>query len=149
MTRNNLSIIWISLHCTACFQKCNLISAYVMRYETDMIITCIVGLGDVCFFGRISWVHHFHFLHPHNLPFARPLGTIWEPELYHTEIRKKNISIFTVGSFNNYVDQILPNFDPPLPSSGQKWTIYILSTLCHVTHRGLLTDPPPPLFLST
>ena len=47
MTRNNLSIIWISLHCTACFQKCNLISAYVMRYETDMIITCIVGFGDV------------------------------------------------------------------------------------------------------
>jgi len=36
------------------------------------------------FFGRISWVHHFHFLHPHNLPFARPLDTIWEPELYHT-----------------------------------------------------------------
>ena len=27
------------------------------------------------------------------------------------------------GSFNNYVDQILTNFDPP-PSSGQAWTFY-------------------------
>merc|ERR1711997_1282945 len=40
--------MYFYLHCTACFQKCNLISAYVMRYETDMIITCIVRLGDVC-----------------------------------------------------------------------------------------------------
>ena len=42
--------MYFCMHCTACFQKCNLISAYVMRYETDMIITCIVGLGDVCGF---------------------------------------------------------------------------------------------------
>ena len=135
--------MYFYMHWTACFQKCNLISAYVMRYEIDMIITCIVGLGDVCvFFGRISWVHHFHFLHPHNLPFARPLDTIWEPELYHTEIRKKtHISIFTVGSFNNYVDQILPNFDippPPLPSSVQKWTIYIPPYARHCNPQSVL-----------
>ena len=30
------------------------------------------------------------------------------------------------GSFNNYVDQIFPNFDPPSPSSGQKWTFHVL-----------------------
>ena len=47
------------------------------------------------------------------------------------------------GSFSNYVDQILPDFDPQPPSSGQKWTFYILSTLCHVTPDGLYTDPPP------
>ena len=34
-------------------------------------------------------------------------------------------SIFnSLGSFNNYVNQILPNFD--LPSSGQTWKFYIL-----------------------
>ena len=34
-----------------------------------------------------------------------------------------------LGLFNNYVDQMLPNFDPPTPppSSVQKWTFYILS----------------------
>ena len=40
-----------------------------------------------------------------------------------------------------------PNFTqfcPPTPFEWQKWTLYILSTLCHVTHRGLSTDPPPP-----
>ena len=30
------------------------------------------------------------------------------------------------GSFNNYVDQILPNFDHLPPSSGQSWLFYIL-----------------------
>ena len=30
------------------------------------------------------------------------------------------------GAFNNYVDQILPNFDTLPFSSGQKWTFYIL-----------------------
>ena len=30
------------------------------------------------------------------------------------------------GAFNNYVDQILTNFDPLPPSSGQAWTFYIL-----------------------
>ena len=46
-------------------------------------------------------------------------------------------------AFNNYVDQNLPNFAPP-PSSRQKWTFYILNTHCHMTRRGLSTDPPPP-----
>ena len=46
------------------------------------------------------------------------------------------------GTFNNYVDQILSNFDPPSPSSGQKLSFYILSTLCHVTQHGISTDPP-------
>ena len=51
-------------------------------------------------------------------------------------------------AFNNYVAQILPSSDSPTPSSGQKWAFYLLSTLCHVTPRGLSTDPLP-LFLST
>ena len=37
------------------------------------------------------------------------------------------------GAFNNYVDQMLPNFDPT-PSSGKNWTYYILSAFCHMTH---------------
>ena len=44
-----------------------------------------------------------------------------------------------VGSFNNYVDQILPNYANP--------NMDILNTtLCHMTPRGLSTDPltPPP-----
>ena len=47
------------------------------------------------------------------------------------------------GSFNNFVDQILPNFDPPTLLNGQKWTFFTQSTLCHMTHCGLYTDPPP------
>ena len=50
--------------------------------------------------------------------------------------------LYALVSFNNYVDQILPNFDP-LPSSSR--TFYILSTLCHVTPLELSTDPFPPL----
>jgi hypothetical protein len=33
-------------------------------------------------------------------------------------------------SFNNYVDQVLSNFNHLPPSSGQLWTFYLLSTLC-------------------
>ena len=47
------------------------------------------------------------------------------------------------GSFNNYVYQILPNFDP-LP------TFYKLSTVCDVTPMNFLlapSQPPPPLLI--
>ena len=43
-----------------------------------------------------------------------------------------------------------PNFIqfwPQPPSSGQKWTFYLLSTLCHVTQRGLSTYTHPPLLV--
>ena len=59
---------------------------------------------------------------------------------------EKQKGLRSKGAFNNYVDQILPNFDPQ-PSSGQKWTIYILTTLCHVNPCGLSTDPNPPLLV--
>ena len=48
-------------------------------------------------------------------------------------------------AFNNYMDQNLPNFDPPPPSSRQKWTLYPLSLDPPWTFQ--LT--PIPLFLST
>ena len=56
--------MYFYMHWTACFQKCNLISAYVMRYEIDMIITCIVGLGDVCFFldGLVEFITFIFFI---------------------------------------------------------------------------------------
>ena len=47
------------------------------------------------------------------------------------------------GAFNNYVDKILPNFDPHTLSSGQKFTFYILSTLCHVTSWTFYWPLPP------
>ena len=34
------------------------------------------------------------------------------------------------GSFNNYVDHILPNFDHLPLSNGQLWTFYPIPTLC-------------------
>ena len=36
--------------------------------------------------------------------------------------------ILAQGTFNNYVDQILPNFDPLPPSSTQLWTFYMIPT---------------------
>ena len=45
------------------------------------------------------------------------------------------------------MDQILPTFDPPSPSSGKKWTFYILSNLCHVTHMDFFLTPLLPLFV--
>ena len=48
-----------------------------------------------------------------------------------------------MGSFNNYVDQILSDYEPPTHLSGQKWTFYKPSFLCHVTHYGLFTDHHP------
>ena len=44
-------------------------------------------------------------------------------------------------------DQILPNFEPSPLLNGQTLTFYILSTLRHVTPRGLSTDPSPPLLV--
>ena len=58
--------------------------------------------------------------------------------------RHKSIISFggTLGTFNNYGDQILPNFDPlPTPSSGQLCTFYMMPTLCHVTQHGLYINP--------
>ena len=49
-------------------------------------------------------------------------------------------------AFNNYVDQILPNFDPPPPSSGQEWTFSLQSTFCHVTPVDFQLTPPPRFF---
>ena len=55
-------------------------------------------------------------------------------------------------TFNNYVGLILSNVNLPPPSSGQKWTFYILSTLCHMVMTRVsvqLTLPPTHLFLFT
>ena len=46
------------------------------------------------------------------------------------------------GAFNNYVDQILTNFDPLPPSSGQVWTFYNPPPLSTWTKGG--KSPPPP-----
>ena len=56
----------------------------------------------------------------------RPHKLHWD--CFHTTI----LTAFINLSFNNFV---LPNFDPPPPSSGQK---------CPLS-SGLSTDPPPPL----
>ena len=45
------------------------------------------------------------------------------------------------GSFNNYVDQILTNFDPLPPSSGQAWTFYIPPPPVHVDKRAKKAPP--------
>ena len=42
-------------------------------------------------------------------------------EAFRFFFRKKFLN---KGAFNNYVDQILTNFDPLPPSSGQAWTFY-------------------------
>ena len=54
------------------------------------------------------------------------------------------------GAFNNYVDQILPNFDPLPPSSGQLWTFYMtlvfMSFKKHIKNDDALTrENWPPL----
>ena len=42
-----------------------------------------------------------------------------------------DINNLTKGSFNNYMDQVFPNFDHLATSSGgQMWTNYTSSTLC-------------------
>ena len=51
---------------------------------------------------------------------------IVHPEL--KERRRANLS--SLGTFNNYVDQIKPNFDHPIPIGGQLWAFYIQPTLC-------------------
>ena len=45
------------------------------------------------------------------------------------------------GSFNNYVDQFWPNFDPLPPSSGQAWTSYIPPP-CPRGQKGQKSTPP-------
>ena len=56
----------------------------------------------------------------------------------HISAECKLFYVSTCGSFNNYVDQMLPNFDHLLPSSGKLSTFYILSTKC-----GFSTDHLP------
>ena len=60
-------------------------------------------------------------------------GTFFENRIVvNFSYLQEHVRISDNGSFNNCVDQILPNFDPHPPSSGQKWTFYILSTLYNV-----------------
>ena len=51
------------------------------------------------------------------------------------------------GSFNNYVDEILPNFAPLPPSSGQLWAFYIPSTLCSRDQKRRLSTDLLPLLV--
>ena len=51
------------------------------------------------------------------------------------------VIVFTKGSFNNYVDQILTNFDPLPPSSGQAWTFYNPPP-CPRGQKGDKSPPP-------
>ena len=46
-----------------------------------------------------------------------------------------------MGSFNNYVEQTLQNFDYLPPSSGQLWTFYI--PFVHLTKFKISTDHLP------
>ena len=62
-------------------------------------------------------------------------------EAFRFFFRKKFLN---KGAFNNYVDQILTNFDPLPPSSGQAWTFYIPPPLSTWTKGG---QKPPPLEL--
>jgi hypothetical protein len=46
-------------------------------------------------------------------------------------------------SFNNHVDQFLPDFDPLPPrgdNCGQFLTFYMIPTFCHTTKCGLYAD---------
>ena len=60
-----------------------------------------------------------------------------------TTVLRWNFDQLLQGAFNNYVDQIWPNFDPLPPSNGQLLTFYIIPTLCHVTKHGLSTGSLP------
>ena len=51
-----------------------------------------------------------------------------------------------MGSFNNYVDQILPNFAPS-PSQVDNFGNFMIPTLCHVTKHGPSTDSLPPFLV--
>ena len=62
------------------------------------------------------------------------------------------VTIFSLtnrGIFNNYVDQVLPNFDSPTPSSGQNLTLYILNVPFVIFPLVDFPLTPTPLFLST
>ena len=50
------------------------------------------------------------------------------------------------GSFNNYVEQILPNFNQLPPSNGHLWTYYLLFFTCQA---WTFYSPPAYLVLST
>ena len=55
-------------------------------------------------------------------------------------------AIFSWGSFNNYEDQILPNFDPFPHSSGQLWTFYMILPFSR-DQAWTVNWPPSTLFL--
>ena len=99
-----------------------------------LFIISFVQIYFVCFFQKFIL---------RGLPYitsAKELG-VW--------VGLENGNYFFIISFVHtyltyYVDQIFLNFDP-LPSlSGQTWTFYILSALCHVTIYGFSTDTLPP-----
>ena len=56
--------------------------------------------------------------------------------------------LLNYGTFNNYVDKVLPNFDPLPPRVDKYGSFYILSTLCHMASMDFVRILSP-LFLST
>ena len=53
---------------------------------------------------------------------------------------------YILGGIQQLCGPNFTEFRPLLPLSGQTWTFYLISTLCHMTPHGLPTDPPTPSF---
>ena len=78
-----------------------------------------------------------------------PNGTMalyyfFSPSSFHqfmAFMKKVYVDLINVkGAFNNYVDQILTNFDPLPPSSGQAWTLLPSCKLGHGGHGDLVAN---------
>ena len=75
-------------------------------------------------------------------------GTFFENRIVgNFSYLQEHVRISDNGTFNNYVEQILPNLDPPTPL---EWTkMDILHTIYPLSRdpRGLCIDPLPPLLV--
>ena len=71
----------------------------------------------------------------------------WTVMYFHNISYGENLLTFSLGGIQQLGGPNFNQFWTLPPSSELKWTFYILSILCHMTHRGLFNDTP--LFLST
>ena len=70
------------------------------------------------------------------------VGVAWLKSIFFKVSGTGNVrESSSLGSFNNYVDQFWPNFDPP-SSRRQLWTFYIISTLCSRYQAWTFFWPP-------
>ena len=110
-------------------------------------VLCIVSIGPNIIFSipKRMFFYVFQFYQKAVNKRLKTLTFINRKE----KLDQRSSQVVKLGVIQQLRGPNFTQFWPFPPSSGQLWTFHMIPTLCHMTKRGLSTDPlPPPSFCS-